>query len=338
MSAGASRRPRARSRRGRSGGRRRGTGGSAGRPRRIPAAASRPARSGAGEPDAGARAEPRRRGCAPASSPSCKAAHDRADHEQDEQGDGQRRHPAYGLRSHAAATHPGAGWFPGIGQARSVAVAVEAGDHADRAVGDGERCAAARGTSARWRVPRRRRRRGRRSECASVAPTGRRRAARWTVTPGRVGRPAMQGNAYRPVVFRCSTAARHDHHALETRRAHRRHRLDRHRPPDDLPGPVHRLAGRRPAGQGLAVLPGRGPRRPPRRRRGEHRLRHGLPGPAPGRWSAPSAQDFDDYRSWLERHGVDTARCTSPSCGTPHGSCAPPTPTTTRSPPSTPAR
>ena len=51
-----------------------------------------------------------------------------------------------------------------------------------------------------------------------------------------------------------------------------------------------------------------------------------------------AGEDFADYRSWLERHGVDCARCTSPRPGTPPGSCAPPTPRWRSSPPSTPAR
>ena len=47
--------------------------------------------------------------------------------------------------------------------------------------------------------------------------------------------------------------------------------------------------------------------------------------------------DFDEYRAWLDRHGVDTAPSASPRCCTPPASCAPRTPTTTRSAPSTPA-
>ena len=50
-------------------------------------------------------------------------------------------------------------------------------------------------------------------------------------------------------------------------------------------------------------------------------------------------QDFADYRSWLAAApGRHRRACTSPSCGTPRGSSAPPTPTTRRSPRSTPAR
>ena len=83
-----------------------------------------------------------------------------------------------------------------------------------------------------------------------------------------------------------------------------------------------------PAGQGLAVLPRRGPRRPPRRRRGEHRLRHGLPRPATRCWSAPSARTSPTTAPGWSGTASTPARCTSPSCGTPRGSSAPPTPTT----------
>ncbi len=55
----------------------------------------------------------------------------------------------------------------------------------------------------------------------------------------------------------------------------RRHRIDRHRPPDALPGPLRRPVARRPAAQGVAVVPGRRPRGPARRHRAQHRLRHG---------------------------------------------------------------
>ena len=58
-------------------------------------------------------------------------------------------------------------------------------------------------------------------------------------------------------------------------RARRRHRLHRHRPPDDLPGEVHRAVRRGPDGERLALLPRRRPRAAPRRRRREHGLRAG---------------------------------------------------------------
>ena len=48
--------------------------------------------------------------------------------------------------------------------------------------------------------------------------------------------------------------------------------------------------------------------------------------------------DFDEYRAWLDRHGVDTGRSTSPRSCTPPASSARRTPTTTRSAPSTRAR
>ena len=51
-----------------------------------------------------------------------------------------------------------------------------------------------------------------------------------------------------------------------------------------------------------------------------------------------AGEDFADYRSWLERHGVDTASSTSRRPSTPRGSCARPTPRWRSSPPSTPAR
>ena len=54
------------------------------------------------------------------------------------------------------------------------------------------------------------------------------------------------------------------------RRAHHRRRIHRHRPPHALPGAVHRLAAARPAGPGVAVVPGRRPGGPPRRGRRQH--------------------------------------------------------------------
>ena len=66
-----------------------------------------------------------------------------------------------------------------------------------------------------------------------------------------------------------------------TPRGRPHHRVHRDRPPHDLPGPVLRLARRRQARQGLAVVPRRGARRPARGSGGEHRVRDGLPRPAP---------------------------------------------------------
>ena len=124
----------------------------------------------------------------------------------------------------------------------------------------------------------------------------------------------------------------------QTRRAYRSHRLHRHRPPDDLPRPLRRPAGRRPAAHGLPLLPGRQARRPPRRRRRQHLLRHG---PArhradPGRRRRRRLRRVPRLaRPARRRH---RAPCASPRCCTPRASSAPPTPTTTRSAPSTPAR
>ena len=58
-------------------------------------------------------------------------------------------------------------------------------------------------------------------------------------------------------------------------RARRRHRLHRHRPPDDLPREVRRAVRRGADGERLALLPGRRPGAAPRRRRREHGLRAG---------------------------------------------------------------
>ena len=60
------------------------------------------------------------------------------------------------------------------------------------------------------------------------------------------------------------------------------HRVDRHRPPDVVPGQVRRLARGRPAGQAVGVVPGRGPRRTTRRLRREHLLRPRQPRPRAG--------------------------------------------------------
>jgi adenosine kinase len=48
--------------------------------------------------------------------------------------------------------------------------------------------------------------------------------------------------------------------------------------------------------------------------------------------------DFDDYRSWLERHGWTASRSTCPGSPTPPGSCARPMSTWLRSRRSIPAR
>ena len=62
------------------------------------------------------------------------------------------------------------------------------------------------------------------------------------------------------------------------------------RPPDALPRPVRRAAPRRPAAQGVAVVPGRRPGRPPRRDRRQHRVRHGPARAARRCWSARSGR------------------------------------------------
>lgn len=51
-----------------------------------------------------------------------------------------------------------------------------------------------------------------------------------------------------------------------------------------------------------------------------------------------AGSDFDEYRAWLDRHGVDTDSVRISRPCTPPASSAPPTPTTTRSAPSTRAR
>ena len=71
-----------------------------------------------------------------------------------------------------------------------------------------------------------------------------------------------------------------------------------------FPGRFAEQAPARPAAQGVAVLPRRRPGRPPGRGRRQHRLRDGPAGTAPALIGAVGA-DFADYRSWLERHGVD---------------------------------
>ena len=57
-------------------------------------------------------------------------------------------------------------------------------------------------------------------------------------------------------------------------------------------------------------------------------------------WASPvlvaaAGEDFADYRSWLERHGVDCDSVHSPRTCTPHGSSAPLTRRWRSSPPST---
>ena len=48
--------------------------------------------------------------------------------------------------------------------------------------------------------------------------------------------------------------------------------------------------------------------------------------------------DFAPYRTWLTEHGVDCGGVRESATSTPRGSSAPPTPTATRSPRSTPGR
>ena len=82
-------------------------------------------------------------------------------------------------------------------------------------------------------------------------------------------------------------------------------RLDRHRPPDDLPGAVQGLPRRRAARQARGVVPGRRAG-DPTRGSAPPTCASGSGGSACGRcWSARPARTSLDYRSWLERHGVD---------------------------------
>ena len=93
-------------------------------------------------------------------------------------------------------------------------------------------------------------------------------------------------------------------------RAHRRHRLHRHRPPDDLSRPVRRPAHRRPAAQGLAVVPGGRPGRS---------AAAASPPTSPSAWAAwgcdpilvgAVGDDFADYRvlAGAARRGHDSVR------------------------------
>ena len=102
-----------------------------------------------------------------------------------------------------------------------------------------------------------------------------------------------------------------------------------------FPGRFADSPGRRAAGQGLAVLPGGRPGGPPRRGRGEHRLRDGQPRPPPaaGRRGRRGLRRLPGLARAPRRRrlGVHT-----PSSRTPRGSSAPPTPTRPRSRRSTP--
>src|SRR4051795_10954194 len=107
-------------------------------------------------------------------------------------------------------------------------------------------------------------------------------------------------------------------------------RIHRHRPPHELRREVRGLPGRRAAPQALGLLPGRRPRDQARWGGRQHVLRPGPAGAAPGAGRVGrrrlrrlpllagggrggrrpvlvgcAGDDFDDYRSWLERHGVD---------------------------------
>ena len=93
---------------------------------------------------------------------------------------------------------------------------------------------------------------------------------------------------------------------------------DRHRPPDDVPGQVRRLARRRPARQDLAVLPRRRPRGAPGRRRRQHRVRPGLPRPATRSSSARSARTSPTTVPGWSGTASTATRCTSQR-RTPHG-------------------
>ena len=82
--------------------------------------------------------------------------------------------------------------------------------------------------------------------------------------------------------------------------------LHRHRPPHELRRQVRRLPRRRAAGQALRLVPRRRARDPARRRGAQHVLRARPPRAAPVLVGA-AGEDFADYRSWLERNGVDSA-------------------------------
>src|SRR5699024_7155869 len=88
--------------------------------------------------------------------------------------------------------------------------------------------------------------------------------------------------------------------------ADRRHRLDRYRPSDEFPRTVHRADRRRPTGKPVVVVPRGRSGDQARRSCRQYLLRHGKPGLNPVLVGAVGT-DFDDYRAWLERHGVDTA-------------------------------
>nr|WP_284290603.1 hypothetical protein [Angustibacter aerolatus] len=91
------------------------------------------------------------------------------------------------------------------------------------------------------------------------------------------------------------------------------------------------------ARQDLAVVPGRGARRAPRRRRGEHLLRHGGPGPAsPARRLGGQRLGRLPLVARAARRRLRVG-AGQRACGTPPGSSAPPTSTRRRSRRSTPA-
>ena len=106
-----------------------------------------------------------------------------------------------------------------------------------------------------------------------------------------------------------------------------------------FPGQVLRTAAGRSPAEGVAELPGGRSRHPPRRRRGQHGLRHRRARRRRRRSSAPAGKDFDDYRQLARPRTASTATvCWSPNPLTPPDSCAPPTRTWPRSPRSTRAR
>ena len=90
-------------------------------------------------------------------------------------------------------------------------------------------------------------------------------------------------------------------------------RLDRDRPPDALPRPLRGSAPTRPAPPGVPVVPGGRTRHPPRRRGGQHRVRHAQLGLNPvlvgavGRTSPTTAPGWSGTAS-------TASRCTSASC------------------------
>ena len=114
--------------------------------------------------------------------------------------------------------------------------------------------------------------------------------------------------------------------------------VDRHRPPDALPWQVLRPAARRPAAQRVAVLPGRRPGHPARRRGAQHLLRHGAARRRAGAGRARWARTSTTTGPGSSATASTATTCMSRRSTTPRVSSAPPTTTCARSAPSTPAR